>query len=108
MTPLKKCLRADRQLNRNGVTFQSAMHHIDNMVEIRAHNIHLVDISHTRNMVFVCLTPNSFRLWLNTALGTENSYRTVQHFQGTLNFYSKVNVTWGVDNIDTMALPVSR
>ena len=43
----------------------------DNTVEIGAHDVHLVDIRHTRNMVFVRLTPHGLGLGLNAALGAE-------------------------------------
>ena len=81
---------------------------LNNIVEISAHDVHLVDISHSGNMVVVSLTPNSFGLRLNTALCTENSNRTVQNSQRTLNFNSKVNVSGGIDNVDTMAFPDTR
>ena len=45
--------------------------------EISAHSIHFVYISNSRNMIFICLTPNSFTLWLNTSNGAKHSYRTI-------------------------------
>ena len=43
-----------------------------------------------------------FRTELNTALSTENCNGTIKYTQGTFNFYSKVNVTRGINDIDTM------
>ena len=42
--PLKNVFRPDRQLNRNRVTFQPIVHHLQNVVKVRAHNVHFVDI----------------------------------------------------------------
>ena len=99
---LEGIFSADRQLNRNSVALQSLVHHVDNAVEISAHNVHLVDIRHTRNLVFLSLTPNGFRLRLNAALCAENRYGTVENTQGTLNFNGEVNVARGVDDVDTV------
>mgnify|MGYP006966457561 CR=1 FL=1 len=52
-------------------------------------------------MVFVSLTPYGFGLRLNTALSTENCNGTIKYTQGTFNFYSKVNVTRGINDIDS-------
>ena len=96
---------ADWQLNRNCITLQTVFHHLNNTVEISAHNVHLVDVSHTRYFIFFRLTPYSLRLRLNTTLCAENSYRTVQYAQRTLNFNGEVNVAWGVDDVNSMVFP---
>ena len=57
---LEISLSADRELNRNGVALESVVHHLNNIVEVCAHDIHLVDISHSGYMVFICLTPYCF------------------------------------------------
>ena len=82
--------------------FSRLAHHVDNAVEISAHNVHLVDIRHTRNLVFLSLTPNGLRLRLNAALCAENRYGTIENTQGTLNLNGEVNVTRGVDDVDTV------
>ena len=104
--PSEKCFGADRQLDGNSITFQTLFHHADYAIEIRAHDVHLVDIAHTGNIVFVRLTPYGFRLRLNAALCTENGYRAVEHFQRALNLHGEVNVSGGVDDIDSVAFPV--
>ena len=104
---LEGIFRADRQLDRDSVALQSLAHHVDNAVEISAHNVHLVDIRHTRNLVFLSLTPNGLRLRLNAALCAENRYGTIENTQGTLNFNGEVNVARGVDDVDTVLVTVS-
>ena len=81
------------------------MHHIHNAIEVRAVDIHLVDIAHTRNLVHISLSPNGFRLGLNAALCTEDSNGAVENAQRALNLYGKVNVAGGVDNVDTSVVP---
>ena len=92
----------DRELNRHGVCMESLVHHIDNTVEVCAHDVHFVDIRHTRYMVFISLTPNGFRLRFNAALCAEYGDRTVKHLKGTLHFNGEVNVAGGVDDVDSV------
>ena len=103
----ERILRADWQLNRNSVTFQTVMDHAQNVKEVCTHDVHFVHVDHTWNFVVISLSPNGFRLWFNTALCAHNGYRTVQYTQGTLNFYGEVNMARGVDDIDTVAFPVA-
>ena len=90
----------DRELNRNSIGFQSFFQHLDNAEEVRARDVHLVDIAHTRNVIFVGLTPYRFGLGFNAALGAKNRDGTVKNAERTLYFDGKVNVAGRVDNID--------
>ena len=74
-------LKADRELDRNGVALESVVHHLKNMVEISARDVHLVDVYHAGNLVVIRLTPNCLGLGLNTALSAKDGYRTVQDTQ---------------------------
>ena len=103
---LELVLSADRQLNRNSITLQSLVHHINDTVEIRAHDIHLVDINHTRNLILISLSPYGFCLRLNAALCAQNGNRTIQYTQRTLNFYCEVNVSRCINDVDSVACPV--
>ena len=62
--------RTDGKLDGNGVALESVLDHVEDIEEVRAHDVHLVYVNHARNMVFVGLSPDSLRLGLNTALGT--------------------------------------
>ncbi len=77
------------------------------MEEIRTQDIHLVDVYHSRYAVMLSLSPNCLGLRFNTTTSGHNCYRAVEYTQGALNFYSKVNVTGGVDDVDTVTLPRS-
>ena len=83
------------------------MHHVDNIVEICARDVHLVDISHTRNIVTLSLTPYGFSLRLNATASSQNCYGTIEYAQGTFNFYRKVHVTRSINDVDTMVFPMT-
>ena len=104
---LELVLGTDRQLDRNSITLQAILHHVDNVVEVSTHDVHFVDINHTRNLILISLTPYSFSLRFYTALCTQYGNRTVQYTQRTLNFYSEVNVSRCVDDVDSMIFPVA-
>ena len=98
----ERLLYADRKLDRHCVALESVLHHADNIEEVGAHDVHLVDERHTRHLIIISLMPNRFGLRLNAALGAENSDRTVQYAQRALHLDGEVNVARGVDDVDTV------
>ena len=74
------------------------------MVEVCTHDVHFVNVNHSRNAVVIGLTPYSLGLRLNAALCAENRNRTVKNSQGTLNLNGEVNVSGGVDDVDSVLL----
>ena len=104
---LEERFSTDWQLDRNSITFQTVMDHVQNIVEVCTHDVHFIDIDHSRNMVLISLAPYSLGLWLNAALSTHYCYRAVEDAQGTLYLYCKVNVSRSIDDVDTVALPVA-
>ena len=103
--PAEEILLADRQLDRDGIALKAFMHHLHDAIEVGAEDIHLVDECHSRNLILVRLSPNRLRLGLDAALSTENGNRAVEHAQRTLDLYSEVHVSGGVDDIDAV-LPI--
>ncbi len=95
----------DRELNRNSIGFETFPHLFNYAIEVCAHDIHFVDVSHSRNTVLIGLSPNCFGLRFNAALSTENGYRSVEDSERTLDFNCKVNVTGSVDYIDSRIFP---
>ena len=95
----------DRQLNRHCVCMESCVNHLDHTVEIGTGDVHLVDVHHSRNLVFVRLSPDSLGLRLNTAFRAQNGDRTVQDTQGTLDLDREVHVAGGINDIDPVPLP---
>ncbi len=95
-------LRPDRDLQHDGILAQTVADLFHTAVVIGAHDVHLVDESHTRDIVGIRLTPDVLRLRFHAALRREDTYRAVQHAQRTLDFHREVDVTGRIDNIDTM------
>ena len=104
---LEVVLSTDRQLDGNCVRIEALLHHLDDIVEVRAGDVHLVDIGHTRNIVILSLTPNSLSLRLNTAASSQDCYSAIEYAQGTLNFYREVHVTRRINDVDAMIFPMA-
>ena len=81
------------------------MDHVQHIVEICAHDVHLIDIYHTGDMIVVSLSPHGFGLGLHAALCAQNGHAAVQHTQGTLHFNGKVNVARSVYDVYTGITP---
>src|SRR5699024_6431964 len=95
--PLEGVLGANGELDGNGIAFQPVMDHLQHIVEIRAHDVHLVDVDHAGDMVVIGLPPDGLGLRLHTALGAHDGHAAVQYTQGTLHLYGKVHVARRVD-----------
>ena len=103
--PAEIFLFSDGKFDRNGVCAEALLDHLFDAVKIRAVNIHFVYIRNAGHPVGIRLTPNGFRLGLDAALCAERSHRAVKHAQRTLDFYRKVNVSRGIDDIETVSFP---
>ena len=96
---LEGVFRADRQLDGDSVALETVVDHVQNVVEVRTHDIHLVDVDHAGDLVVIGLAPHRLRLGLNAALGAENGHRAVQNAQGALDLNGEVDVARGVDDV---------
>ena len=85
---------------------QTGFHLLDNVEKVRAFTVHFIYVCDTGNAVLGSLFPNRFRLGLNAAARTENRNRAVENFKRTLDFYGKVHVTGGIDDVDSSAQPL--
>ena len=97
---LEGLLAADGQLDGHRVALEAVMNHVQNVVEVRAHDVHLVDVDHAGDLIVVGLAPHCLRLGLHAALGAHDGDRTVQHPQGTLHLHGEVHVARGVNDVD--------
>ena len=68
--------------------------------EVRADDVHLVDIGDPRYAVLVGLAPDGLGLRFHAFLRAEHRYRAVQYAQGALDFDREVDVARRVDDID--------
>ena len=98
-------LASDRKLNGNGIALESVVDHIQYMIKVRAHNVHLVDIDHSGDVIVVSLSPNGFGLGLDASLGAQDRHASVEHAKRTLDLSRKVHVTRGVDDVDARTAP---
>ena len=98
-------LGADGQLDGHSVGLQAVMNHVQHAEEICAHDVHLIDVDHTGNLVMVSLAPDGLRLGFHTALGAQDGHAAVQHTQGALHFHGKVHVARSVDNVNAVIPP---
>ena len=95
------------QLDGHGVRLEPVMDHVYHVEEIRAHDVHLVDIDETWYVVMVGLAPHSLRLGLDSALRAEHGHAAVQHAQAALDLDGEVHVARRVDNVQPAAAPVA-
>ena len=100
-------LLAYGQLDGHGVRLQALVDHVDHVVEVRAHDVHLVDVDDARDVVVVGLAPDGLALGLDAALGAQHGDAAVEHAQAALDLNREVDVARGVDDVQTAAAPVA-
>ena len=87
-------------LHRERIRAEPLPHHADDVVEVGTGTVHLVDEGDPRHAVPVGLAPHGLGLGLDSAYGTKNSDRPVQHSERPLDLGREVHVTGRVDDID--------
>src|SRR5690606_13572531 len=100
--PLKIFSLTDWQVKRVGIGPQLGAHGLHGIQKIGSGTVHLVDVSHTWNVVLVHLTPYGLGLWLYAGHCTENSNCPVKNTERTFHFCSKVYVTRCIDHVHTV------
>src|SRR4051812_27718790 len=105
---LEARLRADRQLDRDGVGAQARLHRLHGALEVRADAVHLVDERDPRHGVLVGLAPDGLRLRLDAGDGVEEGDRAVEHAQRALHLDGEVDVAGRVDDVDAVLAPLAR
>ena len=80
----------------------------DDVEEVRAGAVHLVDEGDARDAVLVGLAPDRLGLRLDAADGAEDRDRAVEHAQRALDLDGEVDVAGRVDDLDAVVLPVAR
>ena len=103
-TPSKPVLGADRQLHRHRVGAQARLQLLDDLVEVGAGAVHLVDEREARHRVLVGLAPHGLGLRLHAADRAQHEHGAVEHAQRTLDFDGEVDVPGGVDDVEAVLL----
>ena len=88
-----------------GRASEAVLHHADDVVEVGAGAVHLVDVGDARNAVGVGLAPDRLGLRLDAADGAEDRDGAVEHAQRTLDLDREVDVAGRVDDLDAVVLP---
>ena len=104
---LEAILCTNGQLDGYCIGLQTLVHHLDDVEKVCTGYVHLVDISHARNIVLLSLAPDRLGLGLDAAAGSQDCNSTVKDAQGALNFHRKVHVTRRINDVDTMILPMA-
>ena len=81
-------LGADRNLHRNRVRAEARLQLADDLVEVGAGAVHLVDERKTRHAVLVGLTPDGFGLRLHAADRAQHEHGAVEHAQANARLRS--------------------
>ena len=71
----ERVLGADRELERHRAGVEAVLHHLHDVVEVRARAVHLVDVGDARNAVGVGLAPHRLGLRLDAADRAEDGDR---------------------------------
>ncbi len=101
-------LGADGKLQKHRPRVQAVLHHLDDVEEVRAGAVHLVDVGEARNAVAVGLTPHRLGLRFDSTDGAEHSDCAVEHAQAALDLDGEVDVSGSIDDLDPMVLPEAR
>ena len=95
---------ADRDHDGAGIALQTGLHLVNDLEEVGAGTVHLVDERDAGHLVLVGLTPNGFGLGLHAAHSAVNHHSAVEHAHGAFDFNREVHVPRGVDDVQTMRL----
>jgi len=98
-------LRADRNLQADGLAGDAVDDVLDAAIEIGADLVHLVDEHDTRDVVLVGLAPDGLGLGLDALVAVENADGAIEHAQRTLDLDGEVDVAGGVDDVQAVVLP---
>mmetsp|Transcript_894 Transcript_894/g.2071 ORF Transcript_894/g.2071 Transcript_894/m.2071 type:complete len:552 (+) Transcript_894:661-2316(+) len=74
-------------------------------VEVGSGSVHFVQEAHTRDLVLVSLTPDGFGLGFDSGNTIENGDGSIQNSKGTFDFQGEIDVTRGINDVDTVILP---
>ena len=101
----ERVLGTDRQLQRDRVGAQPVLDHVDDVPEVRAGTVELVDEAEARHAVAIGLAPDRLGLRLDTRHAVEHHDRTVEHAQAALDLDGEIHVPGRVYQVDSMILP---
>ena len=99
-------LLPDWELDRERVSAEPIAHRLHGREEIRTRPVHLVHVRDPRDAVLVGLPPHRLGLRLDPGHRVEDRDRAVEDPQRALHLDREVDVPWGVEDVDPVALPL--
>ncbi len=105
---LELVLGADRHLNRHRARAEPLANLFDDVEEVGADAVHLVDEDDARNLILVRLAPNRLGLRLHRGNRIEERDQAVEHAQRALDLDREVHVARRVDDVDARVAPGRR
>ena len=90
-----------------GVSAKPVLNHVERAPKAGAGAIHLVNEANAGDSVFVCLSPDCFRLRLYAGDSIENHHTAIKNSQTTFYFSCEVDVARGINDVDLVIPPVS-
>ena len=93
---------ADWNHHGHRASLQAQLHLVYDLEEVGTGTVHLVHKGQTWHFVLVGLAPNGFGLGLHATHSAVNHASAIQHAHGTLNFNGEVNVSRGINDVDTV------
>src|SRR2546430_2135185 len=106
--PGEQLARAEGELDRDRLRPEPLTDHLEALVEVGAHAVHLVDEDDARHAVAVRLAPYRFGLGLDAAYRVEQGHGAVEHPERALHLHREVHVPRGVDDVDAVLLGPAR
>ena len=81
-------------------------HLLDDVREVGAHAVKLVDEREAGHMILLRLTPDRLRLRLHAADAAEHTDDAIEHAQAALDLDGEIHVAWGIDQVDHVVFPI--
>ena len=97
---------ADGQHHDEWVGAENCLNLVDDLIEVSADAVELIDVNKTCDFRIIGITPVGFRLRLHTARTAENADTAVKHLQRAVDFDREVHVAGCVDDIEAVRLPL--
>src|SRR5438552_9759061 len=77
-------------------------------VRSRVFAIDLIYYNDRLDLILESFAQNEARLGLRTVMGIDNQESSVDHLHDSLDFAAKVSVTWSINDVDPIIVPLKR
>src|SRR5262245_12700405 len=81
-------------------------HHVDDLMRPCVFSVDLVNNNDRLEFVFQCLAQDETCLRLRAIMSVDDKQHAVHHFHDALDFAAEIGVTWCIDDVDPIAIPL--